>query len=97
MGHHNFLSYAIVILILAAAIRSSRDMHRWQSSAGRSAMPLAAEQTVANPDAKRWIDARSGAYHCPGTRWYGSRRRRVSMTRRDALRRGYDSASNGGR
>ena len=24
-----------------------------------------------NPDVKVWVNTNSGAYHCPGTRWFG--------------------------
>ena len=50
--------------------------------------------TRGNPDVRVWVNTRSGAYHCPGTRWYGNTKEGEYMTQKDAQNKGYHPAVN---
>jgi hypothetical protein len=41
-----------------------------------------------NPDAKVWVNTKSGVYHCPGTRWYGNTKAGEYMTQKQAQEKG---------
>lgn len=47
-----------------------------------------------NPDAKVWVNTRSGTYHCPGTKWYGKTKEGEYMTQKQAQEKGYRPAYN---
>jgi HAMP domain-containing protein len=47
-----------------------------------------------NPDARVWVNTRSGAYHCPGTRWFGKTHEGEYMTQKEAQDKGYYPAAN---
>jgi hypothetical protein len=47
-----------------------------------------------NPDIRVWVNTNSGAYHCPGTRWFGKTHEGGYMTQREAQDRGYHPAPN---
>ena len=42
-----------------------------------------------------WVNAPSGVYHYPGTRWYGNTNQGEYMSEADALASGYRPAENG--
>ncbi|MGA3324550.1 MAG: serine/threonine-protein kinase [Terriglobia bacterium] len=46
-----------------------------------------------NPAAKVWVNTDSGAYHCPGTRWYGKTQAGEYMTQKRAQDKGYHPAA----
>ena len=60
----------------------------WQESE-RSPQPAPSK---GNPDAKVWVNTRSGAYHCPGTKWYGKTKEGEYMTQKQAQEKGYHPA-----
>ncbi len=37
-----------------------------------------------NPDVRVWVNTNSGAYHCPGTRWFGKTHEGEYMTQKEA-------------
>lgn len=41
---------------------------------------------------KVWVNTKSGVYHCPGTRWYGSTKQGEYMPECDALKDGFRPA-----
>ena len=47
-----------------------------------------------NPDVKVWVNTKSGAYHCPGTRWFGKTHEGQYMTQKEAQDKGYHPAAN---
>ena len=47
-----------------------------------------------NPDVKVWVNTKSGAYHCPGTRWFGKTHEGEYMTQKEAQKKGYHPAAN---
>jgi hypothetical protein len=49
-------------------------------------------QSQRSPDVRVWVNTRSGAYHCPGTRWYGTTKSGTYMTQQEAQGRGYRPA-----
>jgi serine/threonine protein kinase len=51
--------------------------------------PVGAE----NPSVKVWVNTDSGAYHCPGTRWYGKTQEGEYMTQKQARAKGYHPAA----
>ena len=47
------------------------------------------------PDKKEvrvWVNTKSGVYHCPGTRWYGTTKSGTFMTEGEAQQHGYRPA-----
>jgi hypothetical protein len=46
-----------------------------------------------NPNVKVWVNTNSGAYHCPGTRWYGKTHEGEYMTQKEAQNKGYHPAN----
>ncbi len=50
--------------------------------------------TRGNPDVKVWVNTNSGAYHCPGTRWFGKTHVGQYMTQKEAQDKGYHPAAN---
>jgi serine/threonine protein kinase len=46
-----------------------------------------------NPGVKVWVNTDSGAYHCPGTRWYGKTQEGVYMTQKEAQDKRYHPAA----
>jgi len=66
-----------------------------------SVEPSATEQgLVSSPNAaqsstssvKVWVNTKSGAYHCPNTRWYGNTKQGEYMTESEAVKDGYHPA-----
>ncbi len=47
-----------------------------------------------NPDVRVWVNTKSGAYHCPGTRWCGKTHEGQYMTQKEAQDKGYHAAAN---
>lgn len=43
-------------------------------------------------DGKVWVNTKSGVYHCPGTRYYGSTKKGIFQKQSEAERRGYRPA-----
>lgn len=56
--------------------------------------PTAAPQAESrgNSEVKVWVNTRSGVYHCPGTRWYGTTKNGAYMTQKEAQQREYRPA-----
>jgi hypothetical protein len=49
--------------------------------------------STGNPQARVWVNANSGTYHCPGTRWYGKTHAGEYMTQKQAQGKGYHAAA----
>lgn len=49
-------------------------------------------QTAGNPNVKVWVNTKSGVYHCPGDRWYGTTKQGEYMTQKQAQEKGYRPA-----
>ena len=49
-------------------------------------------QSQGNSEVRVWVNTRSGVYHCPGTRWYGTTKNGVYMTQEEAQKRGFRPA-----
>src|SRR5262249_25117833 len=47
-----------------------------------------AGQTQGNSSTRVWVNTKSGVYHCPGTRYYGTTKSGVYMTEAEALKAG---------
>ncbi len=47
-----------------------------------------------SPDIRVWVNANSGTYHCPGTRWYGKTKEGEYMTQKEAQEKGDRPAAN---
>ena len=47
-----------------------------------------------NPDVKVWVNTKSGAYHCPGIRWFGKTHEGQYMPQKEAQDKGYHPAAN---
>jgi len=41
---------------------------------------------------KVWVNTKSGIYHCPGSRWYGTTKQGKYMSEGEALKAGYRAA-----
>jgi len=55
-------------------------------------LALAQVQNSGRADVKVWVNTRSGVYHCPGTRWYGTTAQGDYMTQKQAQDRRYRPA-----
>ena len=51
-----------------------------------------ATQTQGNPNVKVWVNTKTGVYHCPGSRWYGTTKQGEYMTQKQAQDKGYRPA-----
>lgn len=49
-------------------------------------------QNAGNPNAKVWVNVKSGVYHCPGTRWYGNTKQGEYLSQKQAQEKGYRPA-----
>ena len=49
-------------------------------------------QTAGNPNARVWVNTKSGVYHCGGTRWYGNTVQGEYMSQKQAQDKGYRPA-----
>jgi hypothetical protein len=49
-------------------------------------------QSAGNPETRVWVNTKSGVYHCPSTRWYGSTKQGDYMTQKEAQEKGYRPA-----
>jgi hypothetical protein len=57
--------------------------------AGQKAAPEVHKAlSVGNPDIRVWVNTNSGAYDCPGTRWYGKTKEGEYMTQKQAQGKG---------
>jgi hypothetical protein len=71
------------------------DANLMQGAAGQNTESKA--QTAVNqgnPDVKVWVNTNSGAYHCPGTRWFGKTHEGEYMAQKEAQNKGYHPAAN---
>ncbi len=63
------------------------------------AQPRAVDQPAPDQQAATsgqvWVNARSGVYHLPGTRWYGATKQGEYMSEAQALAQGFHAAQNG--
>jgi hypothetical protein len=46
------------------------------------------KDTQGNPSTKVWVNTRSGVYHCPGTRYYGTTKNGQYATQAEAQKTG---------
>jgi hypothetical protein len=76
----------LVAVCLTAALVCSPAL----SSIQASHAPQSENQR--NADVKVWVNAHSGVYHCPGTRWYGVTKSGAYMTQAEARQHGYRPA-----
>ena len=49
-------------------------------------------QNATGPGVKVWVNTKSGAYHCPDTRWYGNTKQGEYMSESEAVKNGYHPA-----
>jgi hypothetical protein len=45
-----------------------------------------------NPEARVWVNTKSGVYHCPTTRWYGTTKSGSYMKQSEAQQKGFRPA-----
>jgi len=63
-----------------------------QAAQAKPATPPESSATQGNPDAKVWVNTKSGVYHCPGTHWYGTTKSGEYMKQSEAQQKGFRSA-----
>ena len=52
----------------------------------------AAQSQSEKQDVRVWVNTKSGVYHCPGSRWYGTTKRGTYMPECEARKEGYRPA-----
>lgn len=73
-------------LVFALALASAPALRPAQTP------PPPATQTQGNPNVKVWVNTKTGVYHCPGSRWYGTTKQGEYMTQKQAQDKGYRPA-----
>lgn len=63
-----------------------------QAAQAKPAAPQESSATQGNPDAKVWVNTKSGVYHCPGTHWYGATKSGEYMKQSEAQQKGFRPA-----
>jgi hypothetical protein len=63
-----------------------------QAARAKPAAPPESSATQGNPDAKVWVNTKSGVYHCPGTHWYGTTKSGEYMKQSEAQQKGFRPA-----
>jgi hypothetical protein len=53
---------------------------------------IAAQSQPEKKEAKVWVNTKSGVYHCPGSRWYGTTEQGKYMPECEAQKEGYRPA-----
>jgi hypothetical protein len=86
-----------LVLSLSIALSLSTSFGVAQERSFRAApIPVVVADTgTKNKTVRVWVDAGSGVYHCPGTRYFGATKRGKYLTEQDARNQGYRGA--GGR
>jgi serine/threonine-protein kinase len=83
---------ALLALVLALILaRHGLASHTARATTRESKTPSGFG--VGNPVIKVWVNTRTGAYHCPGTTWYGKTQEGEYMTQQDAQAKGYHPAA----
>ncbi|MFZ0314913.1 MAG: hypothetical protein WAL85_19580 [Candidatus Korobacteraceae bacterium] len=62
------------------------------TQAKKAATPPESSATQGNPEAKVWVNTKSGVYHCPGTHWYGATKSGEYMKQSEAQQKGFRPA-----
>jgi len=62
------------------------------SASPRQKTPPPRTASLGRPDVRVWLNAQSGVYHCPGTRWYGATKKGQYMTQKEAQDKGFRPA-----
>jgi len=63
-----------------------------QAAQAKPAAPQESSATQGNPEAKVWVNTKSGVYHCPGTHWYGTTKSGEYMKQSEAQQKGFRPA-----
>ena len=82
MRHLRFL----LTFLLLTALSSTLSGISLVSSA------FAAQTKAEKKEVSVWVNTKSGVYHCPGTRWYGTTKSGTYMTEGEARQNGYRAA-----
>lgn len=69
-----------------------RDFASSSSAAEKSALNSEDVGQSRSSDLKVWVNAKSGAYHCPSSRWYGHTKQGGYMSESEAVKNGYHPA-----
>jgi hypothetical protein len=59
-------------------------------AANNSALPASSQSD--KKEVKVWVNTKSGVYHCPGARWYGTTKEGKYMSECEAQKAGYRPA-----
>jgi hypothetical protein len=73
-------------LLFALALTSAPALPPAQTS------PPPTTHSQGNPNVKVWVNTKTGVYHCPGSRWYGTTKQGEFMTQKEAQDKGYRPA-----
>ncbi len=79
-----FLAAGLVALALVCVPAASRS--------GQQAAQRPKTEDAGKPEAKVWVNTKSGVYHCPGTRWYGKSKQGQYMKQSEAQEKGFRPA-----
>ena len=91
---------AIVLLLCALLLPRATPAQQAQSAPApapqaaqaKPATPQESSATQGNPEAKVWVNTKSGVYHCPGTHWYGTTKSGEYMKQSEAQQKGFRPA-----
>jgi hypothetical protein len=79
----------LLMVLMAAAVRAA------PTTPDSAQVQVGVDVTDDQPPRRSprvWVNARSGVYHCPGSKWYGIGKRGAWMTEADARAKGYRAA-----
>jgi hypothetical protein len=85
-----------IALLIPGAVRAqqtqSAPTSTPQTSQPKPATSPDSSATQGNPDARVWVNTKSGVYHCPGTHWYGATKAGEYMKQSEAQQKGFRPA-----
>jgi len=89
-----FVAFGALLMSGAVGAQQTQSV---PTSAAQTAQPKAvasqdSSATQGNPDARVWVNTKSGVYHCPGTHWYGATKAGEYMKQSEAQQKGFRPA-----
>jgi hypothetical protein len=86
-----FFALFCVLLLQAAPAQQTQPFSTSTSPAAdlKSTVHQESSEAQGNPEARVWVNTKSGVYHCPATRWYGTTKAGSYMKQSEAQQKGF--------